>query len=80
MSERRSVAEGILAARLEKLEALRREGRDPYAIVKFDRTHTNREVVERFEELEGRAVRVLAWDSLRRSYHVHDPEVVLGER
>lgn len=54
----RKVVEGILTARLEKLKALRREGRDPYSFVKFDRTHGNREVVERFKELEGKTVRV----------------------
>ncbi|HIE08299.1 MAG TPA: lysine--tRNA ligase, partial [Armatimonadetes bacterium] len=54
----RKVVEGILTARLEKLKALRREGSDPYSFVKFDRTHGNREVVERFKELEGKTVRV----------------------
>lgn len=52
-----SVIEGILASRLEKLETLRREGYDPYAIVKFGRTHKNREVVEKFDQLEGKVVR-----------------------
>jgi len=44
--------------RLARLEALRQAGRDPYRIERYDRTHQAADVSERFEELEGREVRV----------------------
>lgn len=44
--------------RLAKLEELRAQGLDPYAIERYERTHTTREIVEKFEELEGQRVSI----------------------
>ncbi|MEP0815221.1 MAG: lysine--tRNA ligase [bacterium] len=43
---------------LEKLEALRAAGLDPYAEVRFDRTHNAAEIIEGYDALEGQNVRV----------------------
>ncbi len=48
----------IFASRVEKLERMRREGKDPYHITKFERTHMAKEIVENFEQLEGKTVKV----------------------
>jgi lysyl-tRNA synthetase class 2 len=48
----------VVALRRERLERLQREGRDPYAHVRFDRTHLSAEIHEKFEDLEGQKVRV----------------------
>lgn len=42
--------------RREKLNTLRAEGRDPYTITRYDRTHTSKQVVDGFEELEGKEI------------------------
>jgi lysyl-tRNA synthetase class 2 len=44
--------------RREKLAALKAQGRDPFAIARYDRTHTTAELTERFESLQGSVVRV----------------------
>ena len=46
--------------RLDKLKALQAAGRDPYRVVRFDRTHTSRAVLDGFDALEqsGETVRV----------------------
>ena len=44
--------------RRAKLQQYREEGRDPYAITRYDRTHTSRQVLEHFAELEGKTVSV----------------------
>jgi len=48
----------LLKVRREKLAALQEEGRDPFAITKFDvDTHTN-DIREQFEQYEGKTVTV----------------------
>ncbi len=44
--------------RVDKLEALQADGRDPFVITKFDQTHHSAVIKESFEELEGKTVRV----------------------
>ncbi len=44
--------------RVDKLEALQADGRDPFVITKYDQTHHSVTVKENFEELEGKTVRV----------------------
>ena len=44
--------------RREKLASYKMEGRDPYTITRYDRTHTSQEILSRFEELEGKTVSV----------------------
>ena len=42
--------------RLNKLNKLIEEGKNPYEIVKFDRTHLSNEIREKFDALEGKTV------------------------
>ena len=44
--------------RREKLAALQAEGRDPFQITRFDWDITSAQIKERFEELEGKPVKV----------------------
>ena len=44
--------------RIDKLEAMQAEGRDPFVITKYDQTHHSAVIKESFEELEGKTVRV----------------------
>lgn len=44
--------------RLEKLEALRAAGKDPYTITKFPVTISNKEIRDRFDELENTEVAI----------------------
>ena len=44
--------------RVDKLEALQAEGRDPFVITKYDQTHHSMSIKDNFEELEGKTVRV----------------------
>jgi len=44
--------------RLEKLQELRHKGQDPFAHHSFERTHSSRQLQEKFAELEGQAVSV----------------------
>ena len=44
--------------RVDKLEALQAEGRDPFVITKYDPTHHSMSIKDNFEELEGKTVRV----------------------
>ncbi len=44
--------------RVDKLEALQADGRDPFVITKYDQTHHSLVIKENFEELEGKTVRV----------------------
>ena len=48
----------LLKVRREKLENLKSEGKDPYQITKFNRTHTSKEIMENYDELEGKDVTV----------------------
>ena len=44
--------------RVDKLEALQADGRDPFVITKYDQTHHSAVIKESFDELEGKTVRV----------------------
>ena len=46
----------IRKVRREKLAALQAQGKDPFAITKYDVTHHSEEIRSHFEELEGKAV------------------------
>ena len=48
----------LMKVRREKLDKLREEGKDPYKITKFNRTHTSKEIKDNYEELEGKDVTI----------------------
>jgi lysyl-tRNA synthetase, class II len=48
----------VRAQRLAKLRALREAGLDPYAIERFDRTHSAAQIVAEFDSLEGSPVTI----------------------
>ena len=48
----------LVEHRLEKLNMLRQRGADPFAIERYERTHTAQEVISGFDELEGKEVSV----------------------
>ena len=48
----------LIAIRKEKLRDLQAQGKDPFQITKYDRTHLSKEVKDNYEELEGKDVAV----------------------
>ncbi len=48
----------ILLVRREKLDKLRQEGRDPFAITKFGVTHYSQQIKDNFDAMEGQEVTV----------------------
>ena len=48
----------LISIRKEKLRDLQAQGKDPFQITKYDRTHLSNEVKENYEELEGKDVAV----------------------
>ena len=50
--------DGIDPVRLEKLQALRAAGRDPFAVERFARTNACAEIAANYDALEGQTVRV----------------------
>ncbi|MBQ3145343.1 MAG: lysine--tRNA ligase [Clostridia bacterium] len=48
----------LISIRKEKLKDLQAQGKDPFQITKYDRTHLSNEVKENYEELEGKDVAV----------------------
>ena len=48
----------ILRVRREKLAELQSEGRDPFKITKYDRTHSSADVKNKFDSLENKTVSV----------------------
>ena len=48
----------LMKVRRDKLEKLKQEGKNPYRITKFNRTHTSKQVKDNYDELEGRDVTV----------------------
>lgn len=48
----------LLQIRRDKLSALREAGKDPYTITKYDVTAHNRDIREKFDEMENQTVRV----------------------
>jgi len=65
--------------RLEKLRMLRRQGADPFAIERYDRTHMAEEAVSNFDQLEGKEVsvagRIVSFRPMGKASfaHVQDP-------
>lgn len=64
-----------MAQRLHKLEELRQKGIDPFAVEKYDRTHSAREVLDDFETLEGKEVsvagRMVAFRAMGKASFAH---------
>ena len=48
----------LMKVRKEKLDKLKEEGKDPYKITKFNRTHTSQEIKDNYDELEGKDVTI----------------------
>lgn len=48
----------LMLVRKEKLDKLKQEGKDPYTITKFNRTHTSKQIIDNYDELEGKDVTV----------------------
>ncbi len=48
----------LLRIRRDKLKALQEEGRDPFAITKFDVTHHTQDIKDNFDAMEGQSVSV----------------------
>lgn len=48
----------LIKIRKEKLEELKKQGKNPFEITKYNRTHTSQEVKDNFAELEGKDVSV----------------------
>ncbi|MEY8001875.1 lysine--tRNA ligase [Clostridium sp. Mt-5] len=48
----------LIKERLQKLAALKEEGKDPFEVYKVERTHTSEEVRNNYETLEGKNVTV----------------------
>ena len=48
----------LLKIRRDKLADLQAAGRDPFVITKFDVTHHSSDVLENYDELEGKTVTV----------------------
>ena len=48
----------ILQVRRDKLKELQEAGRDPFVQVKFDRTHSTKDIIDNYAELEGKKVTV----------------------
>ena len=48
----------LMQVRLEKLEELQKEGKNPYEITKYDRTETSGQIKENYEQFEGKDVSV----------------------
>lgn len=47
----------LIKERIAKLDALKKEGKDPFEIVKFDRTHTSKDIRDKYDDLEGKTVK-----------------------
>ena len=48
----------LMLVRREKLDKLKQEGKDPFKITKFNRTHTSQEIKNNYDELEGKDVTI----------------------
>ena len=55
MAEEKDINE-LLKIRREKLEELKKNGKDPYQVMKYDVTHHTTDILNNFEELEEREV------------------------
>lgn len=54
--------------RRAKLAKYQEDGRDPYTITRFDRTHTSAQILANFDALEGQTVRI-AGRMMSRRHH-----------
>lgn len=48
----------LLKVRREKLQELQEAGKNPFDITKFNRTHTSKDVIDNYDELEGKDVTI----------------------
>ena len=48
----------LIAIRKEKLKELQKQGKDPFKITKYNRTHLSKQIKENYDELEGKDVAV----------------------
>ena len=48
----------LMQIRRDKLTKLKEEGKNPFEITKFNRTHTSKQIVENYAELEGKDVTI----------------------
>ncbi len=48
----------ILKVRREKLQELQQSGKNPFEIVKYDKTNNSKEIIDNFEKMEGTVVTV----------------------
>ncbi len=48
----------LIKIRKEKLEELKKQGKNPFEITKYNRTHTSEDVKQNYEELEGKDVSI----------------------
>lgn len=48
----------LMIIRREKLEKLKQNNKNPFEITKFDTTHTSKEIIDNYEELEGKDVTI----------------------
>lgn len=46
----------LMQVRRDKLNKLREEGKDPFEITKFERTHTSQQIIDNYDELENNDV------------------------
>ena len=48
----------LISIRKEKLRELQSQGKDPFKVTKYNRTHLSQEIKDNYEELEGKDVSV----------------------
>ena len=48
----------LLQIRRDKLSALQKEGKDPYAVTTFDQTHHSLDILNNYDALEGKCVSI----------------------
>ena len=56
----------LIRVRREKFEELKAAGKDPFVITKYDQTHHSREIIDGFEDLEGKDVSIAGRLMLKR--------------
>ena len=65
----------LMKVRREKLEKLKQEGKNPFEITKFNRTHTSKQIIDNYDELEGKDVtvagRIMAKRIMGKASFVH---------
>ena len=48
----------LIAIRKEKLNELQAQGKDPFGVTKYDRTHLSQDIKDNYDELEGKDVSI----------------------